>query len=572
MKRIATVFAFLFVFTSISPLLYSNPFAQENMQKNSDKTKQLEQKKKSVVHALTAIVESIKELKTEINNLRTESKDANTPDKKLSANAIEKEKIPKIKKKIADLEKDFESIAAGGEFSSLSDKTAEDFAWKDEVLELVTPLIREIKHMTARPRQIEKLRRETAFYLEQIKDENKALESIRHLIDQEEMIKDLKAKLIDRIKIWESRKKHSEQELTVVKYQLNALENERGSLIDSTQNFLKSFFKERGRNIVLAFVVFCSVFALLRLIHRLIYRYSPFHNAENRSFFIRLSDIVYHFFSFLGAISALLFVLYVSGDWLLLSIAIIFIIGLAWTAKEGLPKFWQDIQLILNLGTVRENELVIYKEIPWRVVSINFFAFLENPELKTKKLKLPLKTLIGMNSRPFHKNYPWFPSRIGDWVILSDGTRGEVITQTPEVVQLRMRGGSLKTYLTRDFLGLSPLNISADFRLKVVFGFDYEHQAVFTNEIPSKLTEALKQGLSDSGYGEDIIQLKVEVETAGASSLDLVIIADFHGRIAALYNKIKRELQKITIETCSANEWGIPFPQVTVHMADSLKP
>ncbi len=564
MKKSIAVIA-LFILTAVFPFLQFNPLAQEDPTEISNETSQVESKDKSAAHALKTIKKAQKEISAEIKLLISKAKKARTSEEKLVAEAILNDEIPKLKKQLAKLKKDFESIVIGGDLSSFPEKVPEKFNWRDEVLDLVTPLIREVKNMTARPRQVEKCRTDMAFYTEQIREVNEALENIDLLLDQTGESEDIKAALLSLKKNWEARKKQAENELTVAEYKLKELEDERQSLLDSIQKFLRSFFRERGRNVVVAFVAFCLVFVVLRLIHRLIYRYSPIHDPENRTFFVRLSDILYHIFTFLGSLGALLFVLYLSGDWLLLSIAIIFVVGLAWTAKEGLPRFWQEIQLILNLGPVRENELIIYNGISWRVVTLNFYAVLENLALKTKEIRLPLKALIGMNSRPFHKDDPWFPCHIGDWVILSDGTRGEVITQTPEFVQLKQRGGSLKTYLTQDFLGSNPLNLSADFRLKVVFGFDYEHQAMITEKMPAKLVQELRQGLSDMGYDDDIIQLNVEVETAGASSLDLVIIADFHGRIAALYNKLKRTFQKLTIEACTAHGWGIPFPQVTVH-------
>jgi hypothetical protein len=265
----------------------------------------------------------------------------------------------------------------------------------------------------------------------------------------------------------------------------------------------------------------------------------------------------------------MLFVFYSFGDWMLLSLAIILILGLAWTAKEGVPLYWKQVLLMVNLGTVKEGERIVYLGVPWRVVSLNLFTILENPYLTSGTLRIPLKEIMGLNSRPCEKDEPWFPSAVGDWVILSDGTRGEVLSQTAEMVQLGLRGGSKKTYLTQHYLSLSPLNISADFRLKITFGLDYEHQGIITTEIPEKLGATLKQGLEDQGHAENLIQLKVEVETANASSLDLVIIADFSGRTAALYNSLNRVIQKLTIEACSRNGWGIPFPQLTVHRPES---
>jgi hypothetical protein len=307
----------------------------------------------------------------------------------------------------------------------------------------------------------------------------------------------------------------------------------------------------------------------MRIFRRLIHRYSPIHQEKKRTFFIRLSDVIYHIITVAGSTSALLAVLYMAGDWLLLSFMIIILIGIALSAKAGLPRGWKQIQLMLNLGTVREGERIIYNGVPWKVASLSLNSKLENPLLEPDTVRVRLTELFNANSRKYHPNEPWFPSKIGDWVILADRTRGQVFSQTSEMVQLILRGGSRKTYLTQDYLGLSPHNLSADFRIKVVFGFDYKHQSVITEEIPAQLTVALKQGFAQKGYADVILQLKTEVQSAGDSSINLVVIADFAGQTAAYYNRFKRIIQTLTIQACTANNWGIPFPQLTLHRADS---
>jgi hypothetical protein len=242
-------------------------------------------------------------------------------------------------------------------------------------------------------------------------------------------------------------------------------------------------------------------------------------------------------------------------------------IGLAWTAKQGLPRFWEQIKLLLNLGTVRENERVIYKGLPWKVVSINLYSHLENPALKSSRIRLPLRGLIELNSRPYHSDEPWFPCKENDWVILEDGTHGKVTTQTADIVRLVLLGGSYKTYLTEEFLKQNPNNISTNFRLRVTFGIDYRHQKISTQEIPEKLEEMLTTELTRDGYGRDIINLAVEFKEAGASSLDHEILADFSGKVAQYYNVLDRAIQRIAVDACNKYGWVIPFTQLTLHTA-----
>ena len=71
-------------------------------------------------------------------------------------------------------------------------------------------------------------------------------------------------------------------------------------------------------------------------------------------------------------------------------------------------------------------------------------------------------------------------------------------------------------------------------------------------------------------YGREAVRsIKVEFTTAGASSLDYQIIADFDGSLASRYQVINRRIQRLCVETCNAEGWVIPFTQVTVHQADA---
>lgn len=338
--------------------------------------------------------------------------------------------------------------------------------------------------------------------------------------------------------------------------------------LHSTQDILKIFFKERGRNLLFSLLAFLCVLLILRLIHRFIYKISPIHRKGDHPFIIRLTDVIYHLLTVAGAAGASVMVLYSSGDWVLLTLVIIFFLGIAWTAKQGFPRYWEQFKLLLNLGTVRENERLIYNGIPWKLVSLNLYSHLENPELNSGRIRVPLRYLIDLNSRPYSPDEPWFPCRVTDWVMLSDETFGKVVSQTPDMVQLFLFGNSRKTYLTEEFLRLNPTNLSTGFCVWVTFGIDYSHQSLCTQEIPDRLKEILSEKLSDAvNYGQHLLNLNVEFKEAGASSLDLEIFADFSGQAAQYRNSIHRFLQKSCVEACNEYGWIIPFTQITLHTA-----
>jgi hypothetical protein len=143
--------------------------------------------------------------------------------------------------------------------------------------------------------------------------------------------------------------------------------------------------------------------------------------------------------------------------------------------------------------------------------------------------------------------------------------RGKVIGISQELVQLVARGGAHRTYLTADFLSLSPLNLSRNFRLKETIGISYDLQRESVSSIPDLLKGHVEKRAAEEGYGEQLLNLRVEFERANTSSLDLVVIADFDGELADLYNRLRRAIQRWCVEACNEYNWEIPFTQVTLH-------
>jgi hypothetical protein len=81
----------------------------------------------------------------------------------------------------------------------------------------------------------------------------------------------------------------------------------------------------------------------------------------------------------------------------------------------------------------------------------------------------------------------------------------------------------------------------------------------------------LQKKLEENGYAEDCLSLSVDFLQAGASSLDVAVLADFKGDQAPAYRRIERALAKWCVDCCNANNWEIPFPQMTVHLPSGGK-
>lgn len=497
-------------------------------------------KELNTMDAVTDVVQAMGELEKEIKGKDVELHEAKTSEEK---SEISKE-LSSLNERLDSLRVNFEEIATGLDLATFYAKPQKRFDWKEEIQTLVGPIIEDLKNMTARPRLIGNLRTQVAYYEKQLLLVKNAIENI-HTIAARTKDENLKNQLTDLERDWNSKGRQISSQLTVAKYQLANKLSESKSFFESGKNIAQVFFKSRGRNFILSVCAFLFVFFSLRYIHRHIYRGSFIHKTVAKSFYIRLAEVLFYILTFVGSTSALLIVLYICSDWVLLSVAFIFILGLIWTAKQALPRFYEQATLLLNLGTVKENERVIYHGLPWRVASLQLYTKLVNPELKGGMFRIPIQDLKGIRSRPYHPDEPWFPCKENDWVILADETFGKVAIQTPEMVQLVLEGGGHKTYSTIAFLNQTPLNLSRNFSVKVPFRIDDRNRTISPAEIPLKLKEMVKAGLVNEGYAADIINLNVEFKEADDSFLCYLIFADFSGRVAKDYHKLPRIIQKI---------------------------
>lgn len=488
-----------------------------------------------------------------------------------TANAAEQEGLQNELKALIsrrdDLMSDFESIATGvdpGEYDR-SAQAALDL--KNELTELLRPIVDELKGITARPREIEELRTDRSVWQGRRDLAERALSQLDRLPGTEDA--DLAAALGETREKWAERHQLAENRLRALSYQLEQAERDQPSFYEAARDGLRTFFRTRGLNFLLSALAFLGAFLLLRYLHRRVQTHAPWMRGATRPFYARLIDVALALFSLVGALAASLFVLYATGDWVLMGIAIILLIGLALAARTGLPRIYEDARLLLNLGEIREGERVVYEGLPWRVESLNFFSILKNEKLRGGILRLPVRRLSGMISRPLAEGEFWFPTTEGDWIDLPDRGKGRIVSQTPEWVQLVQLGGARITMPTDEFLEAAPTNLSLGFRLSTHFGISYRHQAESTTRIPeilqAKLNRELVSMLEDHAH---LRSVRVEFASASDSSLDYAIIADFDGRVAARYEFLRRALQRIAVDCCNEQGWEIPFPQLTVHRAE----
>jgi hypothetical protein len=396
------------------------------------------------------------------------------------------QQIKTISDKLDKLRETLNEVASGVDLQVFSGKPDDlHVDWQRRTLDLLRPLLNELSRLTARPRELERLRTEITGYQEQQHFAERAIANIEMFAAQS-LDPALSAQLRQLQREWEVRRQDISTRLSIANQHLEQKVGEQQTLSESAKHLFQIFFRSRGRNFLLASLAFACAWLLFHRSRGWIQRVGLRHR-ERRAFSTGLFNIVYICLTGFAATLSFLLVLYLFEDWVLLTLAILILLGIAWTSKHTLPGYVKEAMLLLNLGAVREGERVIYDGVPWLVRSLSFHTHLVNPELMGGNLHLPLRDFIELRSRPFEPDEPWFPTRMGDWVLFENDTLGKVILQTPEVVRVVFLGGSRQTFNVRDFLAQSPTVLSTGFRLAVQFGLDYQHQALITRDIPAKL-------------------------------------------------------------------------------------
>jgi len=561
MQRSLIAFTILFLSWSIAAMAADTkieipPSNQEQKQYLQEQVVDRSEVSLKMLHSVTELKKNLSQRIKEKNQTLTKSN--SDTEKKLL-----KSELTKLDKQLNASAMDFERIATGIDIGLFFEKKPEVFNWQDELIGLIKPAIREIKRLTIKTRYKTKLKDELSYYQGLLPVARQAVQNIAQLISQTKD-PELKKNLGKLLPEWKSIEKQILHKVEVVGMSLAEIENEEESIIETSRTSIKNFFRTRGLYLFIAVITCLGVIFFLRLFSRVMVRFIPGYTSKFRPFHIRVLSLLFRIIAFTTVFFVLIFVFYAVEDWVLLSLTIIFIMGIGWAAKHTLPQYWQQSRLMLNIGAVREGERIIYYGVPWLVKNINVFSELENPSLGVK-LRLPIEDLLGKTSRPFNKKEPWFPCKQNDWVILADGTRGVVTSLSHEMVELVQRGGAHKTYQTSDFLAQSPLNISVNFRLKIPFGISYNLQKDSTGSVLETLESYISIQIDKEGYKKSLLNLRVEFQQAADSSLDILVIADFKGDMAPLYNRLFRAIQRWCVDACTLNNWEIPFPQLTIH-------
>lgn len=548
MKRLLTILLAAFLITGLRAQETNlNPLAE-----TEPALRLLEGERESIA----ALFENVQDLQARSQKLGA--------DLSAAANDVERAEIRaellEVNAELRLAEQRFQRIALSVDTSIFEKNAREPFDIKKELEQLVQPVISELKQATADSRALEELRQEKTGQKNRQRIASEAVKNLEQLLTQD--LEESLSKQIEQLREeWSRRERDASNQLTAIEHQIEKRTPKKESVLNRSRDVAMNFFQSRGLHLFLGIGAFILVFLLMRGIAILYRKVRP--ERKKRSFGDRLGSLVWSLFTVIGAASAMMLVFNLTADWFLLSLTVIFLIGLGWAGFQTIPIFLEQFRLMLNLGAAKEGERMMWDEIPWRIESIGFVTKLVNPLLDGGRMVLPTRMIVGSHSRPAGENEEWFPCKQSDWVLLSDGTYGRVSYQTPSLVQVVRPGGSQKVYPTADFFNLHPQVLSTGFRIEVVFGIDPKHSGIAATDIPAHMHPAVEDAMK-TRLGSALNAVRVELENVGPASIDYRILVDCKGEAADQWDHIPREISLCLMALATQNNWDTPRQQLTL--------
>ena len=448
----------------------------------------------------------------------------------------------------------------------------QSFDWQSDLIEIIQPIFQSLKDLTEQPRAMERIRKTIEFYQQNLVEINDSIQKIQEW--QSEQIVDLSAR--QQIKAieesWLLRKSEAQRNLELFQLQLSNLQIRQESIWSSVWTAFGAFLTGRGLNLMLAVLATMAVWFGMRSALRFMVPKEGVDEFQTRSQYSRVLFYTYRILMMMASTAVFLIVLYVTGDWLLLGLALLILAGIAIGLKKYLPQFLAEAKLLLNLGAVREGEMVTYEGVPWMVKSINIYSHLVNPVLEGGELRMPLREMSQLISQPIADDEPWFPSNLHDYILLPDGSFGQVVIQTPEFVQIKSRE-MIRTYLVSDYLNLAVKNLSmGSFACVGNFGLSLEHQEICLDTVPKAFEGAIKSNFERNEMQSSLEELRVEMSSIQSASIQYFLYVRFQSGMAEHYWKIQRMMQQACVATCNREGWKIENPDSTFQIPPTSVP
>lgn len=510
---------------------------------------------------ITSMNASINYLLSQINTKKMELEKEHDENRKAKIKA----EISQLTNKLNVMKMAFTNTITDIDFFAEEDDSASKPQGKRDILkelqEILIPFIDSLKNATKSPRKIEKLRND----IERINIKNsQAEEAIQNIVKIEtlEQFRDMRENI-----------ESSKQKIQKVIDENNVLKNiykrDLEKALKGKASFfvitdtIHGFFATKGKDLLIALSVGLLVAFILKWFKKIIFKLKYFINDQK--LFKKAFGALYAIFTGVLSVVAGISTLYILNDWFLFSLALLILIALFWSLKAYLPKFLAEVKIILNLGPVKEGQRIVWNNCPWIVKKLGMSVQLENEYLDSKIIALPLREISSLYSRPVIKDEPLFPSKKGDFVLLSDSTYGKVITQTSENVAILLSSTLKKTFSVQEYLLLKPLNYSNGFLVKMKLSLDYKHQKdIFEIEgvVKKELSELIQNNIQFPArcFKNLIIEFKEPV----THSLDFIVWVDCAGELAPEYFKVCRFINAMLLKICNKHNLSIPYPHLQV--------
>ena len=555
-------------------VLVQSAWSQEKIIEQADQTEssasqETENKKKELKTQLIELSGSIKLQQKILGDLK--SKLAQNPTE-LTKVALEGQ-ISESERILKNAQTAFESIVTGGlDLENFQEMPDQSFDWQSDLIEIIQPIFQSLKDLTEQPRAMERIRKTIEFYQQNLAEINDSIQKIQEW--QSEQIVDLSAR--QQIKAieesWLLRKSEAQRNLELFQLQLSNLQIRQESIWSSVWTAFGAFLTGRGLNLMLAVLATMAVWFGMRSVLRFMVPKEGVDEFQTRSQYSRVLFYTYRILMMMASTAVFLIVLYVTGDWLLLGLALLILAGIAIGLKKYLPQFLAEAKLLLNLGAVREGEMVTYEGVPWMVKSINIYSHLVNPVLEGGELRMPLREMSQLISQPIADDEPWFPSNLHDYILLPDGSFGQVVIQTPEFVQIKSRE-MIRTYLVSDYLNLAVKNLSmGSFACVGNFGLSLEHQEICLDMVPKAFEGAIKSNFERNEMQSSLEELRVEMSSIQSASIQYFLYVQMKSGAAEHYWKIQRMMQQACVATCNREGWKIENPDSTFQIPPTSVP
>lgn len=496
--------------------------------------------------------------RNELSELLTKGGAGEYPDVQETLTAVDHE--------IIKLQTTFEREVLGDLDTALAkDNSQQIVDWRQELVDIVEPLLDSMRALTEKPRRTAELKESIQRNADNLNIAKQALDAIEPVLQK--TLDPGTANVLNGLRNkWRSAQEAYEQELLLVQSQLDRLTKDKQSFLKSVWPSTRSFLVGRGLTLLIAIAVGVAAWASMRFIWWVYTEHFTTKTQRRNHTWYRLLSYSYYIVTTIVVALLVVSVFYAREDVLLLALAFVTIAGAALSLRQVLPRYLKEVRMLLNLGPVREDECVIYRGLPWLVESLNLQAVLRNPALDGV-LRLPLRYMSDMTSRPVIKDALWFPSNSGDYVLLPDGKFAQVKRQTPDLIEVIVRGSMSMTYCAAEYYAMNITNLSREqtFCVSESFGFDYELQEISLTEVPATLHDALLCALKEAGYDEHLKDLLVDFKSAGTSSLDYLIFITLQRELLPNYFKLHRLVQKTCVAVANEKGWTIPFQQLMLH-------